>query len=364
MTPKTIYQQKLDNQEISFDAQQAVIIDKLDEIFDRLIKNHETKASWLNKWRQKKIVKGLYLWGSVGIGKTFMMDCFYDALPMKKMRTHFHRFMRSVHDDLTAIQGVKNPLRAIAKKISTNATVICFDEFLVTNIADAMILSELFQGLFDEGITLITSSNTAPDLLYKDGLQRERFLPAIELIKTYTEVIHLHTLKDYRKQHIQQAGVYYHPMNDETLKHMESCFTHFSRGAANSSEPIEICNREIPIINQAGSVIWFDFDAICEKPRSQRDYLEIVKKYHTMLVSNLRYIKPAEKGLIRSFIHLVDILYDSHCRLIISSQVEIDKIYTAGDAIEPYQRTYSRLIEMQSENYVYPGSAGDNLTML
>lgn len=357
MTPKTLYQQK----SIHADTNQSAVIDQLEKIFNALMDADKRNRRWFSK---KTVVKGLYLWGSVGIGKTFLMDCFYEAFPLKKMRTHFHAFMREVHQALTAIQGEKNPLQIIAKKIAKDSQVICFDEFLVSNIADAMILSELFQALFSEGITLMTTSNTPPDLLYKDGLQRERFLPAIALLKSHTHVMHLHSQSDYRKQHIQQAGVYYYPADAIAQKNMDNCFVHFSYGAASTTDPISICHREIPIVKQAGSVIWFTFETLCGRPRSQLDYLELVKQYHTFLMSNLRHIEPNEKALITSLIYLIDILYDAHCRLIVSADTPLDTIYTKGDSLEAFQRTYSRLIEMQSENYVYPGSSNRELTLL
>lgn len=360
ITPASIYQQKLDNKEITPDDNQRPVIDKLDAIFHALIKKHRRKGFF----KRKKPVKGLYLWGSVGTGKTFMMDCFYNALPLKKMRLHFHQFMQRVHLDLAEIQGQKNPLIIIAKRIAQTAHVICFDEFLVSNIADAMILGELFKALFDEGVTLITSSNTPPDLLYKDGLQRERFLPAIALIQTHTDVIHLYTSIDYRKRHIQQTGVYYYPDDANAKKQMENCFTHFSQGATPSFESITLCNRTVPIVKRASSVIWFDFEVICGRPRAQPDYLALTQQYHTVLISGLRHIEAKEKDLILSFIYFVDILYDAHCRLIISADIEMGKIYTKGPSIDSFKRTYSRLIEMQSESYVYPGSQLGELTPL
>lgn len=364
MTPKTLYHQKIAANDLRPDANQAAVIDKLENIFQALIESDKQRRRWLNPWRKKTVVKGLYLWGSVGIGKTFLMDCFYEALPLKKMRTHFHAFMREVHQALTSIQGEKNPLCLIAKKIVSRSQVICFDEFLVSNIADAMILSELFHALFTEGITLITSANSPPDLLYKDGLQRERFLPAILLLKSHTEIVHLHTHTDYRKRHIQQAGVYYCPADALASKNMDNCFVHFTSGAASTRDPVTICHREIPIVKRAGSVIWFEFETLCGRPRSQLDYLEMVKHYHTILISHLRHIEPSEKALITSLVYLIDILYDAHCRLIVSADVPVDGIYTKGDALEAFQRTYSRLIEMQSENYVYPGSMNHDLTLL
>lgn len=363
MTPTEYYQQALSSGQIREDARQQVIIEKLDIIFQSLMERH-LKKNWLDHFRAKKTIKGLYLWGSVGIGKTFLMDCFYHCLTIPKLRLHFHQFLLRIHEELQAIQGKKNPLSLIAKKIANETTVICFDEFFVSNIADAMILGELFQHLFENGVTLITSSNIPPDLLYKEGLQRERFLPAIHLIKENTEVIHLHSKMDYRKQHVRQSGVYYTPLNDLAMQNMEEAFVHFSNGAIPEEEPITVYQRDIAIIKKAGSVIWFDFDVICGRPRCQNDYLALTEKYHTVMIQNVREIKLNEHDLILSFIYLVDILYDAHCRLILSASVSLEHIFDPEKTKQPIQRTLSRLIEMQSQEYVYPEMIQDELTHL
>jgi len=363
MTPKAYYEAAIARGEIREDQQQRPVIDLLDNIYQAL-QTTPVKKSWFSRTKKCPPVKGLYLWGSVGIGKTFLMDCFYHTIDTPKMRMHFHQFMRRIHEELKAHQGQKNPLSVIAQSIAKTATVICFDEFFVSDIADAMILGELFTHLFENGITLITSSNIPPDLLYKEGLQRERFLPAIDLIKKNTNIVHLYSTMDYRRQHICNTGVFYTPLDATSKKNMENAFAHFSNGADVFYNPIEICQREISIIKRANNVIWFDFEVICGRPRSQMDYLSITEQYHTLLVQNLRPFEKNESDLVLSFIYLVDILYDAHCRLIISSSVDMNKIYTNIDKKFPFDRTLSRLIEMQSESYVYPEKEKNFITDL
>lgn|SRR3990167_1353430 len=368
MTPLIYYQQQCDAGKIQVDFAQQGIVIKLDCIFQKLMQREKQRDYLSEKiikiFKKRQLIKGLYLWGSVGIGKTFLIDCFYHCLPIKKMRMHFHQFMQQLHQDLKIIQGQKNPLQVIAAQISKKASVICFDELFVSNIADAMLLGELFNCLFLNGVTLVTSSNISPDFLYSEGLQRENFLPAIELIKKNTEVVFLHSKVDYRKQHIHEAGVFYSPLNAIAALEMENCFTHFSNAALPHFSPITICDRPISIVKEAGSVIWFHFDVICQKPRSQDDYLSIAKQYHTILIQDVRAISSEENDLVLLFMYLVDILYDAHCRLVISSAVPIEKIYVAGKSVATFSRTVSRLIEMQSEEYVYPGSTGHELTAL
>jgi cell division protein ZapE len=362
MTPAEYYQQALTAGHIRHDKEQERAVILLDTLYQQLEKKPASRL--LDRFRKKTPIQGLYLWGSVGIGKTFLMDCFYQCLTIPKMRLHFHQFMRRMHDDLKHIQGKKNPLALIASNIAHETSVICFDEFFVSDIADAMILGELFTHLFEKGVTLVTSSNLPPDLLYKEGLQRERFLPAIALIKKYTNVVHLHSNMDYRQQHIRQSGVFYTPLNAAAEKNMDNAFTHFSQGGAVSYEPVLICDRPIHIIKHSGSVIWFDFETLCGRPRSQLDYLALTQQFHTIMVGKLRAISPNENDLIVSFIYLVDILYDAHCRLILSSAVDLNKIYTSEKKEHPFERTRSRLIEMQSESYVYPEMQKSTLTDL
>lgn len=363
MTPKEYYQKELHDGRIQLDERQEIVIEKLDVIYQALTKQHNNR-SWFSRFTKRKSVNGLYVWGNVGIGKTFLMDCFYHCLTIPKLRLHFHQFMLQTHEALNQIQGEKNPLQIIAKKIAEKADVICFDEFFVSDIADAMILGELFFHLFENGVTLVTSSNVPPDLLYKDGLQRERFLPAIALIKKNTEVIHLHSKMDYRRQHLDQIGVFYTPLNDAAEKEMQNAFMHFSNAGKIEYDPIRLYDRDIAIIKKSGSVIWFEFDVICGRPRCQNDYLALTKSYHTILIQNVRQIQSDENDLILSFIYLVDILYDAHCRLVISSAVPLNEIYLGGKTQQPFQRTLSRLIEMQSRDYIYSEFTKKTLTDL
>jgi cell division protein ZapE len=294
----------------------------------------------------------LYIWGGVGIGKTLMMDCFFQSLPFKnKMRMHFHQFMQRVHNALTQHQGEADPLQAIASELSREAMVLCFDELFVSDITDAMLLGRLFKALFAKGVCLVTTSNVAPDDLYKNGLQRSQFLPAIELLKRYTHVIHMPAKMDYRLRHLQHAGVFYTPLNEETQEKMEHTFSVLAQGKKIISSPVIILNREIRIQKQADDVVWFEFKDICSVPRSQHDYLAISEKYKTVFISNIPIIQSSEKDTICLFISLVDVLYDARVKLVISAAEPVAQLYNRGYMIMEYTRTHSRLLEMQSLNY-------------
>ena len=270
---------------------------------------------------------------------------------MKKMRLHFHAFMQDLHHQLRLKQGQKNPLQAIAKNIADHFIVICFDEFFVSNITDAMLLGELFQHLFFGGVCLITTSNVAPEQLYQDGIQRERFLPAIAMIKANTQVVHFDSNNDYRLRHIEKAGIYHTPDNEQAHHSLEISFTHFADHALPDSTPIELFAREINIIKQAGRVIWFDFAALCSPPRSQNDYLALCEQYDTVIISHIPQIKATQTQQAVLLIKLIDVLYDSRTRLIASAAVPIQSIYTEGKMAFEFQRTVSRLIEMNTLDY-------------
>ncbi len=355
LLPSEIYNKKIAQQHIEHDAIQTSVISILDRIFKDLIKRQQIRQSALGKIRRsikpRPPVTGLYLWGSVGIGKTFLMDIFYENLPVKKTRLHFHNFMRQLHQQLRQQQGVKDPLKKIAKKIADDYLVICFDEFFVNNVTDAILLRNLFEYLFNAGICLVATSNTAPDNLYLDGLQRQQFLPAIALIQQHTEVIHMQSNKDYRLQYICEKGVYYTPNNQQAEHNLEICFKHFSKSTSQPDTNIIINNRTINIVKKSTDVIWFEFQAICQPPRSQDDYLDICKSFHTIIVSNVPVIDERDNSSITLFINLIDVLYDQRKRVIISAQTEIDAIYQKGRKSFDFNRTRSRLIEMNSANY-------------
>ncbi len=355
MTPLQIYAEYIRQSQIESHPAQLEVMHQLNHIYHELLLRQSERDSFFGKIiraiKSPPPIKGLYIWGDVGVGKTFLMDCFYHALSVKKIRIHFHAFMQEIHNELTLLQGQKNPLEKIARKIADKNVVICFDEFFVTNIADAMLLGELFRVFFERGLCLIATSNVPPDELYKNGIQRERFLPAIELIKTHTTATRLETGKDYRKRHTNNAAVYFTPIDEETTEKLEVIFDYYAKDSFVSTDPIKLYERILKIERVADKIVWFDFMAICGRPRSQKDYLALAKNFEVFIVSHLPVIKAFQHDLIVSLIHLVDVLYDEHKRLIISADAPIPEIYPEGKYQFAFQRTQSRLIEMQSETY-------------
>jgi cell division protein ZapE len=358
MTPLELYQQHIDEQLIEANSYQLQAMQRLNVIHHQLIKRHKKRASTAGQIRRKikprPPIKGLYLWGSVGIGKTYVVDLFYETLPIPKIRQHFHQFMRNIHQQLKNIQGEENPLEHIAKQIADQYLVIFLDEFLVADITDAMILGQLLQALFRYGACLITTSNTSPENLYLKGIQRERFLPAIELLKKYTTVIHQQTNKDYRREHLQRAGIYFTPLNEQAQKNMGNSFAILTDNQPTTTSPINILNRNISIIKASQRIIWFDFTVICNRPRSQNDYLELIKHYDTFLVSNTPIMKPTDYHYIIPFIKFVDVLYDAKKRLILSAATTPSQLYPKGEQRSNFERTVSRIIEMGSQRYITP----------
>lgn len=351
-TPENHYREQCEKGTITDDPVQRMALVHLQRIFEELVKKQTKQSNFLSYFRKPVLVTGLYMWGGVGIGKTFLMDCFYEALPtQRKLRMHFHPFMRLVHAELTRYQGRKNPLDTIANEIAKKTDVLCFDEFFVSDITDAMLLAKLLKALFERGVCLVTTSNTPPDELYKNGLQRSQFLPAIALIKEHTDVIHLPTTIDYRLRHLKEAGVFYTPLDQTAQDNMERSFATLTAGKTITTDPVEINSRKIQIVKEAGDVIWFDFDTICSVPRSQADYLTIAEKYRTVFISNITPIPAGAKDLICLFINLIDVLYDARTRLVFSSSEPISQLYSRGYMIMEYARTHSRLLEMQSEDY-------------
>lgn len=355
MTPLQYYQQQLDSGLIEKDPQQLEAMQDLQRIYTQLLKQDSLRKNFLGQLvhslKSPKPIKGLYLWGSVGVGKTFMMDIFFHCLPINKLRVHFHQFMQRTHDELTRLQGQKNPLDIFAKKLAKETSVLCFDEFFVSNIADAMLLGGLLKSLFENGICLIASSNVQPDDLYKNGIQRENFLPAIELIKNNTTVFHMISHHDYRLEHVTQAGVYFTPLSSEAEQNMEKSFQHFSNHKPGAKGTIDIYGRPVKIRKQSGSTIWFDFTDICGIPRSQKDFLYLAKHYQTVLISNIPVISQNENNLITSFINLIDVLYDARIKLVISAETHVEGLYPEGQMRFAFARAQSRLIEMQSADY-------------
>ncbi len=362
LSPQDRYQLDLQRPEFRADAAQANAVKQLQDLYLRLVDawQEEQKSSavvFLRRLFQSppQPIRGLYFWGGVGRGKTYLMDNFYESLPFpEKMRMHFHRFMRRVHAELKKLAGEKNPLKKVADTIRAEARVICFDEFFVSDITDAMILGMLMQELFARGITLVATSNIVPDKLYQDGLQRERFLPAIQLLNIHTQVINVDGGVDYRLRSLEQAQLFYTPLGDSTDQLLQACFTALLpiNAQVKQDQSLEIEGRLIPFRRQSDDMVWFDFVALCDGPRSQNDYIELAREYHTVIISNIPELSTKKEEQARRFINLVDEFYDRQVKLVLSSEKPLDHIYSGKKLVFEFQRTLSRLLEMQSKLYL------------
>jgi len=359
MTPLQAYQQHLAKNNFYADPQQEQVILQLQQVFDDLaaadLARTKTKSRLLDyfKLTKSKVVPGVYLWGSVGAGKTWLMDIFYEALPgHNKKRWHFHRFMQHVHFELKQLQGHPNPLQDVAKRFAKQFQIICLDEFWVTDITDAMLLANLLSALFAEGITLVTTANVPPAELYRNGLQRARFLPAIALLQQHLHTLHLVAQQDYRLRPQKPAGNYFYPLDDYAARCMQESFAHFAHYAGLQGDNLEINGRTIACVRRDKQVIWFDFKEICNAPRSQLDYLQIARKFSTVLISNIPQITAQEKNSASYLIKLVDVFYDERIQLVISAAVDVLNLYPEGDLSGDFKRTESRLIEMQGQEYL------------
>ncbi|GAB3311749.1 cell division protein ZapE [Luteimonas notoginsengisoli] len=298
-------------------------------------------------------VRGLYLWGGVGRGKTFLIDLFFDGLPVaQKRRTHFHRFMRSVHERLRAHAGERDPLAAIAREWRAQLRVLVLDEFFVSDIGDAMLLGRLLERLFAEGVVLVTSSNTAPANLYKDGLQRARFEPAIALIERHCHVLHMQSDTDYRLRELTRSPVYRAPLDGESDAWLESRWHALGGDDAHRDGSIELEGRKIATRARCKGMAWFDFAALCEGPRAAGDYIEIAREFHTVLLGNVPVLGANDDDAARRFVTLVDELYDRHVNLVCTADAPPPGLY-AGERLQAaFERTASRLIEMRSAEYL------------
>lgn len=360
---RRLYSEQISAREFRADPVQSSVIARLDDLRSRLITERESHGSILRRWISAlragpapEPVRGLYLWGGVGRGKTWMMDLFFQSLPFpQRRRRHFHRFMHDVHAELKALQQQEQPLDIVAERIATDVRVLCFDELFVSDIADAMILGGLFAGLFKRGVTLVATSNVPPRDLYRDGLQRQRFVPTIELIERHVDVLAVDGDTDYRLRRLSQAGIYLSSNEADTQSRLESLFRELADGEAPASgEPgcIEIEGREIAVVREASGVAWFDFMALCSGPRSQEDYIEIAREYQSVIVSNVPVFDSHLENEARRFIALVDELYDRNVNLIVSAAAAPTGLYRGDRLAFPFERTASRLIEMQSEEYL------------
>lgn len=364
-TPLERYQADLKKDGFNYDPAQEMAVKLLQDLYGRLVgawQQEQEPKGFVSRLKgvfasesQRELQRGLYFWGGVGRGKTYLMDNFFESLPFPdKMRAHFHRFMRRVHQELRSLDGQKNPLDIVADRLAKEARVICFDEFFVSDITDAMILGTLMQALFDRGVSLVATSNIVPDGLYKDGLQRARFLPAIDMLNKHTLVVNVDGGVDYRLRALEQAELYHSPLDAEAdaslLASFESLVPDKNEIRANTS--IEVEGRPIQARFEADDVVWFDFMALCDGPRSQNDYIELAKEYHAVLVANVPALARDTDDQARRFINMVDEFYDRNVKLIISAANPLAEIYGGGKLNFEFERTVSRLLEMQSQEYL------------
>ena len=354
ISPGQRYEQAVSAGELKHDAVQWSAIQALDEVFLELQKPPQDKK-WYMPWQpqERPNVPGVYLFGGVGTGKTMLMDLFYESLSKgMARRVHFHRFMQSVHEHKERIKNQQSPLKLIAQDIAEKHRVLCLDEFAVTDITDAMLLYGLLDALFENGITLVTTSNTRPDNLYKNGLQRARFLPAIELINQHTRLVEVDGGQDYRMAFLQNTTIYLSPLNTDTESSIRQSFITLSGQSETSKSEIELSGRTVSVLGTGSGTVWFDCDVLCESPRSKVDYIELSKRFHTLFLSGVRVFDQYREDNARRFIELIDEMYDRGVNVIISAEVLPDQLYQGKKLSDVFQRTISRLQEMQSDDYL------------
>jgi cell division protein ZapE len=335
------------------DVAQRRAADALEALFDALLAFKQARGNKLKKLISRaQPPRGLYFWGGVGRGKSFLMDAFYASVPYRrKRRVHFHAFMHEMHEALKAHKHEEDPLMRVADQIARELRLLCFDEFHVSDIADAMILGRLMGALFERGVVIVTTSNYPPDGLYPNGLQRHLFLPTIELLKQNLDVLEVDAGIDYRLRTLEQIDTFLVPDDDASDERLAQDFLEVA-GEDGTVDPITVLEREIDVRRSAPGVIWFDFDELCGGPRSQNDYLELAREHHTLLLSHIPRMTREQASEARRFTWLVDVLYDHRVKLIMSAEVPAEEIYTDGAQAEEFKRTVSRLIEMRSRDYL------------
>ena len=359
MNPLQRYQSDLTNNNIKKDDKQAQAVAKTQRLFDELIVAARFKPSLFDKMfkTKQKPVRGLYLWGGTGRGKTYLVDKFYDCLPGdKKHRVHFHRFMLEIHQQLGALAKTPDPLKVIAEQLSNNMQVLCLDEFHVHDIADAMLLAGLLEAMFEKGITLVATSNIAIQDLYKNGLQRERFMSAIALLDQYCDEFDLGDGTDYRFNILDQSDHFYLYDSDETkragIEYLSKKFTELAPCQAKTKRTIEINKRHIHYNLYADDIIWFDFHELCQTNRSAYDYIELAERFHTIILSNITVMHEADDAAAKRFVHLIDAIYDHNVKFLATAEATPQELYTGQRMHFAFDRTISRLTEMGTESYL------------
>jgi cell division protein ZapE len=334
------------------DASQLAAVERLQRLHDDLCEFKRRRSGLLRKLLNRpQVPRGVWMYGGVGRGKSLLMDVFYEAVPVvRKTRVHFHEFMRSVHRELRDLRQVSDPLDEVARRLAARYRLICFDEFHVSDVADAMILERLLNGLFGHGVVFVMTSNYRPDDLYPDGLNRETILPAIALLKQHLDVLNVDAGTDYRRLALQGVDVYLSPLCPETDRRFAQAFDQIA-GPTVDDPRLTIEHRVIEALRRSGGVVWFDFATLCDGPRSQLDYLEIATRFHTVMLSSVPRMTASMSSQARRFTWLVDVFYDQRVKLLIAADVPPEQLYVAGAMSGEFHRTVSRLIEMQSPDY-------------
>jgi cell division protein ZapE len=353
LSPLSRYQQLVDCGNFDADPGQLTAVKAFDGLWRELQDQRPARGlRGLLGNRNTAPVKGLYLWGSVGRGKTWLMDLFHDSLPAsRKHRIHFHRFMQRVHRDLRGLGHVRDPLPRIAADWAANCRVLCLDEFFVADIADAMLLAGLLEHLFAHGVTLVTTSNVHPDDLYREGLQRAKFLPAKERIKRHTRVLELPGSTDFRLRILEQSEIFHFPLDDHAEQGLTRAFERFAADCELNHD-LDINGRDFHARRRGDGVIWFDFAELCEKPRGGIDYIEIARAFNTLVISGVPQLSERDANAARRFVTLVDEFYDRNVKLLLSAAVPLGELYTGQKLAFEFERTTSRLVEMQSHHYL------------
>lgn len=339
----------------SNDPAQRQAVEQLDELRRRLmtVKPKGLFGGLFSRGQERELQRGLYLWGGVGRGKTWLMDLFFHSLPFKdKQRSHFHRFMQWLHEELRQHKDRADPLDLVAEQLAKKIRVLCFDEFYVSDIADAMLLGNLFRSLFDRGVTLVATSNCAPDELYKDGLQRVRFLPAIRLLKENTVVLNVDAGVDYRLRHLEHARTWFLDSEPDWLVQVAALFDEFADDPVQDNTTLSLNHRKLKARRLSAEAVWFEFKDICDGPRGQADYIEIGRCYHAVFITSLPLLGTSHENQTRRFVNLVDEFYDRGVKLFITAAASPETIYQGTQLAFEFRRTLSRLTEMQSREYL------------
>lgn len=353
MNISEIYQRELSTRGFQSDPAQLQAIAALEQCAQEWTHYKSKRSNTIKKLiHHPDIPKGVYMYGGVGRGKSFLMDCFYEAVPIqRKTRLHFHEFMREVHRELTRLQGTQNPLSALGKQIAERFKLICFDEFHVADVTDAMILHRLLESLFHHGVGFVTTSNFHPDHLYPDGLHRDRILPAIALLKQQLHIVNVDNGTDYRQRDLEKIPIYLCPADPHSNQQLEHYWQNATEYQTQEKAVFELLSRHMQARRRSAGMIWFDFQELCAKPYAQNDYLELASQFHTIIVSDVPQMTPAMASVARRFTLLVDVLYDRRVKLILSAAVPPQQLYTQGQLAHEFTRTVSRLEEMQSAEY-------------